>query len=371
MEPGRPHPLLRPGLRVRRADREVVVIDAAAAVVHRCTGAAAEVIRRIVLGGEPLEVVEGQHRAVVVGLREAGVLRGSVDRRAVVGGATAASMLGIVTLALPAAARAASPGGSGGGSAYDASTTGSLTLPDGFSAAAGYTYRTFTSDGSFVVGGTGTLRVDVLMIGGGGGGGDYVGAGGAGGAVSLYLAQDLAVGASAITVGEGASGGTYGGSSDGDPSSFAGVGTAAGGGGGGGYGYTGPPYASGGSVVAGAPVGVGSAAAAGGSGALYGSGGGAGAGGDGAGGIGYYGGNGGSAFDVAGVFDGTVSVAGGGGGAGASGAGTAGTGGSAGVTTGSASNASGFGGGAGGGSDSYKTGGNGGGGLVVVRYATP
>ncbi len=203
MEPGRPHPLLRPGLRVRRADREVVVIDAAAAVVHRCTGAAAEVIRRIVLGGEPLEVVEGQHRAVVVGLREAGVLRGSVDRRAVVGGATAASMLGIVTLALPAAARAASPGGSGGGSAYDASTPGSLTLPDGFSAAAGYTYRTFTSDGSFVVGCTGTLRVDVLMIGGGGGGGDYVGAGGAGGAVSLYLAQDLAVGASAIKVGEG------------------------------------------------------------------------------------------------------------------------------------------------------------------------
>ena len=169
------NPALRPGLRVDRLGTEVVVLDAGSALVHRLAGPAAEVLDRIVLHGHAVADLPGRLGPAVAGLRAAGVLRGDVARRQLLG-AGAAGAVGILTLPLPASATAASDGDGGAlGGAYDDSTTGSTTLPDGLTAADGYTYRVYDDPSAtsltFDVEGTGTLTVDILLVGGGGAGG--------------------------------------------------------------------------------------------------------------------------------------------------------------------------------------------------------
>lgn len=174
---GREHPALRRGLRVDRVGTEAVVLDPVAALVHRLTGPAAEVMAELVMRGRDVADLPARLAPAVAGLRQAGVLRGEVSRRQALGTA-AVGAVGIMTLALPWAATAASPGsgGSGGGLATDVSVTGVTdTLPDlrstfgtAATAASGYTYRIFSdrfAANRFDVGGSGTLTVDVLIVG--------------------------------------------------------------------------------------------------------------------------------------------------------------------------------------------------------------
>lgn len=382
---GQEHPALRRGLRVDRVGTEAVVLDPVAALVHRLTGPAAEVVAELVLRGRDVADLPARLAPAVAGLRQAGVLRGEVSRRQALGTA-AVGAVGIMTLALPSAATAASPGGggSGGGSAYDNSPNGSLTLPSGFTAADGYTYRTFTSSGTFVVGGSGSLTVDVLLVGAGGGGSGTAGAGGggAGGAVSRFLNQTLDAGPEgyAVTVGAGGTGGSTG--YQGGQSSVATVGNAVGG--------------FGSSSSEGAPAlggSGGSAFAAGGAGYGSAGGGGAGAGGPGAAAtnpdVGVIdAGDGGAAFAESTFFGAEVALAGGGGGGGAyfqnhfDAAGEGGAGGGAGGLGGDPGlepprpvqngfPGTSFGGGGGGSGAGGGSGGAGHAGLVVIRYSSP
>ena len=68
-----------------------------------------------------------------------------------------------------------------------------------------YRIHTFTSDGNFVVGQSGT--VDMLIVGGGGGGGNYLGGGGGGGAALLVQSRDITAATYAVSVGAGGAGG--------------------------------------------------------------------------------------------------------------------------------------------------------------------
>ena len=68
-----------------------------------------------------------------------------------------------------------------------------------------YRIHTFTADGNFVVGQSGT--VDMLIVGGGGGGGNYLGGGGGGGAALLIQSRDITAATYAVSVGAGGAGG--------------------------------------------------------------------------------------------------------------------------------------------------------------------
>ena len=68
-----------------------------------------------------------------------------------------------------------------------------------------YRIHTFTADGNFVVGQSGT--VDMLIVGGGGGGGNYLGGGGGGGAALLVQSRDITAATYAVSVGAGGAGG--------------------------------------------------------------------------------------------------------------------------------------------------------------------
>ena len=388
---GQEHPALRRGLRVDRVGTEAVVLDPVAALVHRLTGPAAEVMAELVLRGRDVADLPARLAPAVAGLRQAGVLRGEVSRRQALGTA-AVGAVGIMTLALPSAATAASPAASGGGGAIaDVSQTGLLnTLPSWATAASGYTYRTFNDPDAanrFDVQGSGTLTIDVLIVGAGGRGGlgpsgayaeqfpqstgdlGYgAGGGGAGGSVSLVLARETVDGDQlAVTVGKG---GGRGGSTgdDGGTSGFELV--TATGGLRGAAGSAAAPAARGGDSRAGGA----SSAHIGGSGAIFESSTGAGdqrfgGGGGGAGGDGLDAdlpnlrpGAGGPGFEVSAFFAATTRFGTGGSGFGPYGSPDPGSGGGAAMTDGS------YGGGGGGGS--YPFPGNGGNGVVIVRYPT-
>lgn len=379
-------PRLRPGLRLERVGDELVVLDQASHRVHRLTGPAADAVTRLAEGSQgtsvPAEVLEA--------LRAAGIIDGALSRRRALG-ASAAAGLGVVSMALPAAFAAAS--GGGGGSSSLTVSGGTLVTPlvDGepIGGVVDITYRTFTSDGTLSLKGSGTLLVDILVIGGGGGGGggdlNSGGSGGAGGAVSIARSVTLGVADYDVVVGEGGAGGSpYTQGRAGSQSSFDLGGarelTAPGGG----LGTTpnADGRADGGSVAAGTS---GSSARAGGVGSgrfvldlddQRGAGGGAGAGGAGGDSVAVdrfttdFGGDGGPGFGVTGFFAATESFAGGGGGAGSTG-GSAVAGGGAGATGSSnGTSANSYGGGGGGGGD-YSAGGAGANGLVVIRYVAP
>lgn len=368
---GVPHPALRPGLRVDRVGTEAVVLDGRAGVVHRLTGDAAEVLTELVMRGRDVADLPARLADAVAGLREVGVLRPGIGRRRVLGTATVGA-LGIMSLALPSALVAASPGSTRvRGTATDASNQGSLELPEGASASTGFTYRTYTNPGlgeEFNVGGLGYLVVDVLAIGAGGAGGNRDGGGGGGGAVSLLLERQLPAG-SQIPVQVGA-----GGDASADPATPAGQGSGLYNTGDGG-GFTvfaqgGAGGQSSGGAGGQSYAGVNSPGGNGGAGGSGYGGGGAGAGGAGSAPNGGIGGAGGPAFSVENFFASSFAVAGGGGGAGyyTGSAGTGGGTGGSGYYGIAGSNATGpGGGGGGGGADNAGTGGNG---LLIVRYLT-
>ena len=273
-------------------------------------------------------------------------------------------------------------------------TTGSATGGT-ITTANGYRTHSFTSVGSinFVI--TGSLKLQVLIVGGGGGGGftNCAGGGGAGGAVATILV--IPTGTYSVTVGAGGTGGNYTASvltqaANGNDSTFYGI-TCLGGGYGG---WVGSPRsgASGGCGGGGSYAGgVGSGGAGlqggnGGRGSTLGTennsgGGGGGMGGD--GGLpnlvgGFSGGAGGlGATYVIGGTSYTVSGGGGGGTdatAGTGGSGIGGVGGCPSVSSGAAGNGTantGSGGGGGGGGFANTTGGNGGSGIVVISYVYP
>ena len=123
-------------------------------------------------------------------------------------------------------------------SGYSAPTGGTITTYS--SGGSDYTVHSFLSNGSFVLGGSGTA--DVLLIAGGGGGGSGQGSsnGGGGGGAGGYLestSDSLNSGTYTITVGAGGSGGAAVSGSDGSDSTIVettwGTSTAVGGGGGG------------------------------------------------------------------------------------------------------------------------------------------
>jgi len=273
-------------------------------------------------------------------------------------------------------------------------TTGSATGGT-ITTANGYRTHSFTSVGSinFVI--TGSLKLQVLIVGGGGGGGftNCAGGGGAGGAVATILV--IPTGTYSVTVGAGGTGGNYTASvltqaANGNDSSFYGI-TGIGGGYGG---WVGSPRSGasggcggGGSYAGG--VGSGGAGSQGGNGGRGSTqpgennsgGGGGGMGGD--GGLpnlvgGFSGGAGGlGATYVIGGTSYTVSGGGGGGTdatAGTGGSGSGGGGGCPSVSSGAAGNGTantGSGGGGGGGGFADTRGGNGGSGIVVISYVYP
>lgn len=237
----------------------------------------------------------------------------------------------------------------------------------------GYTYHTFTSNGTFeVTSGDATTCEYVVVGGGGGGGGDDLnssgGGGGGGGQVQSSSAL-FAVGTYAVTVGAGGAGGAAHGSA-GSSSTFNSL-TSAGGSGGGGGGTDG----NGGTIGGGGGADDSTYVGDGGDGSLYdggtggsnGGGGGGGAGGNGSSAPGFnIGGNGGPGVTWAGVGYG-----GGGSGGAYTTPGTASSGGGTGATfagTGGAGTANRGGGGGGG---RFGDGGAGGSGVVIVRYPTP
>jgi hypothetical protein len=258
-------------------------------------------------------------------------------------------------------------------------------------------YRThaFTSVGStnFVV--TGTLKLQVLIVGGGGGGGftNCAGGGGAGGAVMTSIV--ITAGTYSVVVGSGGTGGNYTNSiltqaANGDNSSFNGI-TGIGGGYGG---WVGQPRSGaaggcggGGSYAGG--VGSDGAGLQGGNGgrgstlSVENNSGGGGGGMGGNGGLpnlvgGFSGGAGGlGATYVIGGTSYTVSGGGGGGTdatAGTGGSGIGGVGGCPSASSGAGGNGvanTGSGGGGGGGGFANTTGGNGGSGTVIIAYVYP
>lgn len=306
-------------------------------------------------------------------------------------GAGAATALGITVSALPVAATASTnilvPSS---GTAFDASTDGSTSTPSGTTAATGVSYRVFTTNGNFVVDGSGYLNADVVLIGGGGGGGRAWAGGGAGGAVSLHRNQQLEPGTYPVVIGTGGAGATglESAGAVGGATSFGAVGvgltlSASGGGGG----TSGEDAFGGAGGVSPAGTGSGSSSFQGGGGGGYGYGG----GGAGAGGAGQdftvvpgvvletrdSGGAGGAGFTVSAFFASPWVAAGGGGGGGDPGASVGGAGTDGGGTGGAGapgSGADGFGAGGGGGGGTYDTfatdypGGPGSGGVVIVRY---
>ena len=251
--------------------------------------------------------------------------------------------------------------------------------------AGGYTYHSFTANGTFTPPQAGNIEV-LMVAGGGGGGGHHGGGGGAGGVINdtslAVTAQGyaLVVGA-AGTAGPNNQKGGYGGDSTGFGW------TASGGGGGGGIYQVGQPGGSGGGAAgntgnrAGGATNQAAHTASSGTRTVYGNAGQSGSGsyntdgcGGGAGGAGNSGNANArtfanfSAFGVSGVF------AGGGGGGNQNNTGVAGGGGGAG--NGGASQQNGFaatantGSGGGGGGAYHRPGGNGGSGWVGIRYVT-
>ena len=183
-----------------------------------------------------------------------------------------------------------------------------------------YTIHRFTSSGTFVPPGTGTVEVLVVGGGGGGGRGQYHGGGGGGGGVLANSVYAVTANSSvAVVIGSGGATGTNGGGS-----SF-GTLSALGGGGGGAQGLDGTIGASGGGSGWGAVGGAGTngqgyAGASGVYGLAHGSGGGGGSGGAGITGTGVSGGAGGVGLASA-VSGASLSYGGGGGGSAYAGAG--------------------------------------------------
>ena len=248
-------------------------------------------------------------------------------------------------------------------------TSGVLASGGTVSAAGGYTYHTFTTDGTFTLSANpSNLPIDVIVVGGGGGGGSAAsvedggggGGGGGGGRVAHVQFTTLANASYSIVIGAGGTAGSNSNSGgSGGTSTFSTIITAPGGGGGGGVSSNGLSGGSGGGGgMFPGPVGGSSSAAtiasgtilqnignAGGSGGGLGAGGGGGALGAGGNGTDGGGGAGGNGYLVA-----SFSYGGGGGGAGQAG-GPAGNGGGqgAGYNGNPATNASWLGGGGGGG----------------------
>lgn len=252
----------------------------------------------------------------------------------------------------------------------------------------GYVIHTFTSSGTLIVNGSGT--VDVLVVGGGGGGGGSAGAGGGGGAGAVVYRTSVNVTGQSytVTVGSGGAGSsaTGGTGTNGANSSFGSVISATGGGGGGGYDGSnttaagnGASGGGGGSSASGTFSGgsgitdLGNNGGAGVSTSTTGSqsgGGGGGASTAGQAGTATKSGNGGDGLSVS-ITGTAVTYGGGGAGAkrttGSAGTPGAGGGGTAGVGTAGGAGTDGLGGGGGGGGAS-NAGGKGGNGIVIVRY---
>jgi hypothetical protein len=400
-DPRGSHRAMRRGLRIDRLGTEVVVLDAEAALVHRLTGPAAEVVNTVVMRDVAVDDLPSRLAPAVAGLREAGVLRGDVPRRQALGAAVAGAV-GILTVVLPAATAAASGGGGGGSvsTATDASTDGEIF---GLINVSGYTYRQFLYDvnkptQSFVVDGPpdGILYADVLIVGGGGAGGFYFGGGGGGGAVTWYQNTALAVSQSPMSISVGRGGLTNEQSASerqGGPSTMTGVSNlvvgnaTVAGGSPGVFGAVEEPFTGG--TGGATPIGDGptefepppgllvrSAAASGGTGLASAGGGGAGAGG--AGGNApsdSNGGTGGDGFLIEGFFTVEQRYGAGGGGAGQTSGGAGGStnaGGAGGVQSSSSAGGNGQSAGSGGGGGAGSTNpGAGAVGVVFVRYATP
>lgn len=238
----------------------------------------------------------------------------------------------------------------------------------------GYTYHTFTSNGTFEIVSGDDATVDYVVVGGGGGGGgddlNTSGGGGGGGGQVQYSSDLLSIGTYAVVVGSGGAGGSAHGSA-GNTSSFNGLSSAGGsGGGGGGTDGNGGTIGGGGGADDSTYAGDGGDGSVydGGSGGSNGGGGGGGAGGNGSNAPGFnFGGNGGAGV----TWVNGVAYGGGGSGGAYDTPGTATAGGGTGATfsgTGGSGTANRGGGGGGG---RFGNGGAGGSGVVIVRYPTP
>lgn len=373
-------------------DRGLAIVTLAdTGAVHRLSGPAASVARRVVAGDLNPSLWSTDEQDVLAVLCDLGVLEfvdHTVNRRALIAGATA---LGITTLAMPSAVAAASGGGEGsgggGGGGYLAVSSAFEVAQVDYSGVAGanvVTYTTVLDNPTAYAylmtpmdnGGQGSVSIDYVLVGGGGGTSKPGSGGGGGGQVvtgstTLTSAVYAEVGAGGIAATlQGTSGGQTRLMIQGYPSNTTLSGTSAALGGGGGYGWQGNPnYGRGGASAYSGGAGADLAAAGGGGGA-------GGVGGDGSKGASWAtGGSGGDGITITGFAANPILVGGGGGGFGQTGGGTnefgGGTGANGSTITGS-NGTHGTGGGGGGSMDYFSTPsasgpGAGGRGLIMVK----
>lgn len=151
-------------------DNEVVVLDPRSGLVHRLTGMAAQVVQTIHDGAHESAQWSEQELEAISVLADLGIVEApsGLSRRSLLTMAAAGVAVGVVTLALPGAAAAASVAG---GPIYNVVNGTMSTHPMDSS-----TLVTFTQDGSFdlnpsYVTSKGALALYYLLVGGGGAGG--------------------------------------------------------------------------------------------------------------------------------------------------------------------------------------------------------
>ena len=372
-------------------DRGLAIVTLAdTGAVHRLSGPAASVARRVVAGELNPSLWHKDEQDALAVMCDLGVLEfadHTVNRRALIAGATA---LGITTLAMPSAVAAASGGegsGGGGGGGYLAVSSAFGVAQVDYSGVAGANVATWTTvlDNPTAYaysmtpmdnGGLGSVSIDYVLVGGGGGTSKPGSGGGGGGQVvtgtttlSSSVYAEVGAGGIAATL-QGTSGSQSRLMIQGYPSNTTLAGTSAALGGGGGYGWQGDPnYGRGGASTYSGGVGAHLGAAGGGGGA------------GGAGGDAFKdsstatGGDGGDGITITGFAANPILVGGGGGGFGQTGGGTNSYGGGVGAdgSTITGSNGThGTGGGGGGSMDYFSTPsatgpGAGGRGLVMVK----
>ncbi len=158
------------GVSVEILDNEVVVLDPRSGLVHRLTGMAAQVVQTIHDGAHESAQWSEQELEAISVLADLGIVEApsGLSRRSLLTMAAAGAAVGVVTLALPGAAAAASVAG---GPIYNVVNGTMATHPMDQS-----TLVTFTQDGSFdlnpsYVTSKGALALYYLLVGGGGAGG--------------------------------------------------------------------------------------------------------------------------------------------------------------------------------------------------------
>lgn len=205
--------VIGPGCVVEQVGAEFVVLCPSASVAYRMTGLAAEVVGHVRSGGG---VVPDHLRAAAVELAATGIIAPAVgtmgaslgagvtgiqlSRRAALRLGGAAAAVGVVALALPSAAAAASIAGP------QVSVTGSPVVTTQLYGAEYWREYLYMANGSFAFTSDEPDEMYIGIVGGGGGGGGYFGGGGGGAGHEVFpalmplleVSYDIVVGAGGI-----------------------------------------------------------------------------------------------------------------------------------------------------------------------------